>query len=106
MLAWRLQRHQIDDVRDPYLQFRRMLAQELDRGQGFNVGTSRNRPLTTSACAAVVARPWPILGLPRSALPPVPWSAIAKGCLPATTTLRNYGYAAVIRNGGGSWRPA
>ena len=58
MLARRLQRHEIDDIDDPYFQFGRVLAQEFDRGQGLK---RRHIPAAghndVRLAAAVVARP-------------------------------------------------
>jgi hypothetical protein len=60
MLAWRLQRHQIDDVHDPYLQFGRVLAQELDRSQDlqrWHVPATGHHDIRLAA--SVIAGPWP-----------------------------------------------
>src|SRR5271169_1001169 len=60
MLAWGLQRHHINDVDDPYFQFGRMLAQELDRGQRLkrrHIAAAGHHDVRLAA--AVVARPWP-----------------------------------------------
>ena len=60
MLARRLQRHQIDDVDHADLQFGRMLAQEVDRGQRLerrHVAAAGHDDVRLAA--AVVARPFP-----------------------------------------------
>ena len=60
MLARRLQRHQIDDIDDPYFEFRRVLTQEFDRSQGL-----KRRHIAAAGhhhvglAATVVARPRP-----------------------------------------------
>ena len=60
MLARRLQRHQIDDVDDAYLELGRVLAQEVDRSQRLerrHVAAAGHHHIRLAA--AVVARPWP-----------------------------------------------
>src|ERR1700734_3054048 len=60
MLTWGLQRHHINDVDDPYFQFGRMLAQELDRGQRLkrrHIAAAGHHDVGLGA--AIVAGPWP-----------------------------------------------